>query len=160
MKKLLLTLPFLVLLTSCNKESTKIGCPFYSYQLFVKVLNADGSNVLSGRPTGYLKENDTFEFRYDPELFGMPVQCVLYKTDEDLLWVFLMTGDNRKISTSTPEYALRSVSLFNDDELHTFHYTLAASPDDDYILLATALTFDGRTIEPDADGVFVIRLAQ
>lgn len=151
MKKLLTLILSLFALAACDEK--EIGPNLYYYNADVRILDADGVNVIADYSDG--DEIWDCSIRYDEATFG-----------KDLHWHVMKENDSASIDAAAwepiplvdhaAELSLQSSTLFADDTAHTLR--LVYEKRHKYLYIATALTFDGRAIEPDADGIFVIRL--
>ena len=178
MKKLLALILTLFALASCEKEHEPLaswpeGSPdiidYYGgtgldlAYIWIDIVDAAGQSL-----SGSLEHGEVSDKIYEaPQSSGCEWSvarlynegsCIRIRTDK--------LADCNEYPSQEITYRMKSPDLFGDNEEHTFEYVVdrKVGTVEKYGLnhyhTATALTFDGRAVEPDADGVFVIRLAE
>lgn len=178
MKKLLTLILSLFALASCEKEQEPLaswpeGSPdiigYYGgigldlAYIWIDIVDAAGQSLAGslahGEVSGKIYEDTQSSgcWWHVARLYNEG-SCIRIRTDK-------LANCNEYPSLNVV-YQIKSPDLFGDDEKHTFEYIVdrKVRTVEKYYLnhyhTATALTFDGRAIAPDADGVFVIRPAQ
>lgn len=171
MNKILYFIFAVLALTACEKQTAlepdlpmnTEGIPFDPTLLYVKILDQNGSNIATGKTIGY-EETQLVEFIDDANLFGSEYGFFLHKEENDVLRIVASCFGQWPTRNPTVTFSLRSQLLFLDEQKHSFKYRTelkldtTSNAEHPHYHQAISLTFDGRTIEPDADGVFVIRL--
>ena len=136
------------------------GSPLDVIYVWINIIDAADNNPLSEYATGVLPHS-VFDTPYDGH---SPIHAAQLYNENGILRIRAdRFAEVCFKDTHTIAYQLTAPTLFGDDALHSFElgteYIKAIQEfGRDHYHRATSLTFDGQSIAPDADGVFVIRL--
>ncbi len=149
MKRIPYILSLLFLFASC--ENPEVGPTFYFYGADIKIFDSEGANVADDIPTEATFTGYTI--LYDE--MSHTGSCSIHN-EYGTLRIHMLSDRPVQLENNIFDVVVQSSKLFLDEQPHSLLFGLERHHK--YWYEAKSLVFDGQSIAPDADGVFIIRL--